>query len=103
MTDWTTVCALDTIEEEGAFRFDHAGATYAIYRTMDGEVFCTAGLCTHEEIHLAEGFVDGYEIECPKHSGVFDIRSGEAKRLPACVNLRTYPARVENGQVQIQV
>jgi 3-phenylpropionate/trans-cinnamate dioxygenase ferredoxin subunit len=43
------------------------------------------------------------EIECPKHSGVFDIRTGEAKRLPACVNLRTYPAKLEGGRVLIAI
>ncbi len=44
-----------------------------------------------------------YEIECPKHSGIFDIRTGEAKRLPACVNLRIYPARVEGARVKIEI
>ncbi len=44
-----------------------------------------------------------YEVECPKHAGAFDYRTGVAKRLPPCVNLRTYPARVEAGSVLVAI
>lgn len=103
MPNWIEVGLLETIEQEGVIRFDHGGMTYAVYRSPDDEVFCTDGLCTHEKIHLADGLVMDYEIECPKHQGVFDYRTGEALRLPACVNLRTYPARVEGGRVIIDI
>lgn len=103
MTNWIDACALDSIEDEGVRRLDHQGRSFAIYRMPGDEVFCTDGLCSHEAVHLSEGLLMDYEIECPKHSGIFDIRTGEAKRLPACVNLRTYPARVESGRVMIQV
>lgn len=103
MTNWISACRLADIEQEGTRRFDHAGKTYAIYRSPDDEVFCTDGLCTHEAIHLADGLVMDYEIECPKHSGVFDYRTGAAKRLPACKNLNTYATRIEDGAVMIEV
>jgi len=103
MGNWATACRLDDIEPEGVVRFDHGGRTFAIYRSPDDEVFCTDGLCTHEKVHLAEGLVVDYEIECPKHGGVFDYRTGEPLRLPPCVNLRCYPARVEDGAVQIEI
>lgn len=100
---WTSACRLDDIEPEGAVRFNHQGRSYAIYRAPDDTVWCTAGLCTHEAVHLADGLVMDYEIECPKHSGAFDYRTGEALRLPACENLRTYPAQVVDGTVQIDL
>ena len=103
MTNWVNACQLDEIEQEGVIRFDHNGKTYAIYRSPQDEVFCTAGLCTHEKVHLADGLVMDYEIECPKHSGAFDYRSGEAIRLPPCIDLKTYPAKVENGTVMIAI
>lgn len=101
MSSWVTACPLDGIEQEGVVRFDHCGRTYAIYRSPDDEVFCTDGLCTHEKVHLADGLVMDHEIECPKHSGAFDYRTGEALRLPPCVDLKTYLARVEGGNVQV--
>src|SRR5215467_4000937 len=103
MAQWVEVGSLENIEQEGVIRFDHAGKTYAVYRSPEDEVFCTDGLCTHEAIHLADGLVMDYEIECPKHSGVFDYRTGEAMRLPACKNLNTYQAKVEDGDILIAV
>lgn len=101
--NWVMACRFDEIEQEGVMRFDYDGRTYAIYRSPDDEVFCTDGLCTHESIHLADGLVLDYEIECPKHSGVFDYRTGAAKRPPACRNLNTYQARIENGAVLVSI
>lgn len=103
MASWIEACGLEDIEQEGVARFDHGGRSYAIFRSPNDEVFCTDGHCTHEQIHLSEGLVMDYEIECPKHSGVFDYRTGEAMRLPACVNLRCYPARVEDGRISIEI
>ena len=45
----------------------------------------------------------GHLIECPKHNGQFDYRTGEAKRAPVCDNLKTYPIKVEGGRVFIGV
>lgn len=45
----------------------------------------------------------GDTIECPKHNGRFDYRSGEVKRRPACIALRTYPVRIEGDRVFIAI
>ncbi len=100
---WIDACAPDDIEEEDLIRFDHDGRTFAIYHSPDGDFFCTDGLCTHEQVHLADGLVLDYVIECPKHNGQFDYRTGEAKRSPACEALKTYPTKVEGGRVWIEI
>lgn len=103
MSNWIDACSTDEIDEEDVMRFDHDGRTFAIYHSPDGEFFATEGLCTHEKVHLAGGLVMDYMIECPKHNGQFDYRTGEAMRAPVCVNLRTYPVKVEGDRVLIQV
>lgn len=103
MTRWVEACAADEIDEEDVIRFDRGGKTYALYRSPDDEYFCTDGLCTHEQVHLADGLVMDYVIECPKHNGQFDYRTGKARRSPACVNLATYPAKVEGGRVLVDL
>ncbi|SED23543.1 MocE family 2Fe-2S type ferredoxin [Rhodobacter sp. 24-YEA-8] len=100
---WIAACSADDIDNEDLIRWDHAGRSYAIYRSPDDDYFCTDGFCTHEAIHLADGLVMDYIVECPKHNGQFDYRSGEAVRLPACKNLNTWQTRVENGQVEILI
>lgn len=103
MSDWIDACATDDIDEEDVIRFDHDGRTFALYHSPDGEFFATDGLCSHEQVHLSGGLVMDYIIECPKHNGQFDYRTGEAKRAPVCVNLNTYLVKVEAGRVLIQV
>ena len=103
MTQWIDACATDDIDAEDLIRFDHAGATYAIYHSPDGKFYATAGKCTHEDVHLSDGLVMDHMIECPKHNGQFDYRTGEAKRAPVCVNLKTYPTRVDAGRVHIEI
>lgn len=102
MKQWIEVCALDEIDDEDVVRFDRAGQTYAIYR-YGGKVYASDGLCTHERVHLADGLVMKHVIECPKHNGRFDIRDGKALGAPVCVNLKTFPAKVEGGVICIEV
>ena len=100
MIGWVRVAPLAAIEEEDVMRFDHAGRTYAIYRLAD-EVYVTDGLCTHEQVHLADGLVMDHIIECPKHNGRFDIRNGRALGAPACIDLKTYAAKIEDGDIYL--
>jgi 3-phenylpropionate/trans-cinnamate dioxygenase ferredoxin subunit len=101
--DWIKTCNADDIEPEDVLRFDHGDRTFAIYRTSDGQFHATDGLCTHQNVHLAGGFVMDHLIECPKHNGRFDFTTGQAKGAPVCVDLKTYPAKVEGGEVFIQL
>jgi 3-phenylpropionate/trans-cinnamate dioxygenase ferredoxin component len=103
MSQWIEACRADAIEAEDVVRFDHGGRTFCIYRSPDDKYFATDGLCTHEAFHLAEGLVMDNIIECPKHNGRFDYRTGAAKGAPACVDLKTYAVKVEGGKVFINL
>lgn len=102
MSEWIDVCETDDIDEEDLISIEHEGKIYAVYRSPENEYYCTDGLCTHEAVDLSDGLVMDYIIECPKHNGQFDYRSGEALRAPVCENLGTYETRVENGRVLIR-
>lgn len=103
MAEWIRACGVDDVDSEDVVRFDHGGRTFAIYRSPDDKFYATDGLCTHELAHLADGFVMDSIIECPKHNGRFDYRTGAAKGAPVCVNLKTYPVRVDGDDVLIEV
>jgi 3-phenylpropionate/trans-cinnamate dioxygenase ferredoxin subunit len=101
--EWVEVCGYDDIDEEDVIRFDHGGRTYAVYRSPEDTFHATDGLCTHEKVHLADGLVMDDIIECPKHNGRFNYKTGAARGAPVCVNLKIYPVKVEDGTVFIQV
>jgi MocE subfamily Rieske [2Fe-2S] domain protein len=100
---WLEVGDADQLDREDVLRFDHDTSTYAIYRTDDDAYYASDGLCTHGHTHLATGLVRGQQIECPKHNGRFDVTTGEPARPPVCVALKTYPVRIENGTLFMQV
>jgi 3-phenylpropionate/trans-cinnamate dioxygenase ferredoxin subunit len=103
MPQWVEACGTGDVEQEEVIRFDHQGRTFCIFRSPEDEFYCTDGLCTHEKIHLADGLVMDHSVECPKHNGVFDYRTGEAMRMPVCVNLKTFAVKVENDRVFIEL
>jgi 3-phenylpropionate/trans-cinnamate dioxygenase ferredoxin subunit len=99
MSNWVKACEIDDVENEDVIRFDHGGKTFAVYRSPDDSFYATDGMCTHEKVHLADGLVMDHIVECPKHNGRFDYRTGEARGAPVCVNLRIYPVKIEDGAV----
>ena len=103
MANWIDACAADAIEEEGVIRFDHADRTFIIVRDDNDRYYCSDGLCTHEDIHLADGLVVENTIECPKHASIFNMETGEVETPPACENLNTYRTKVENGRVFVEI
>jgi 3-phenylpropionate/trans-cinnamate dioxygenase ferredoxin component len=100
---WIEACKASDIGAEDVIRFDHGARTFAIYRSADDKYYATDGLCTHGKVHLADGLVMDNLIECPKHNGRFDFTTGETKRPPACVNLKTYPLKIESGRVLLRL
>jgi 3-phenylpropionate/trans-cinnamate dioxygenase ferredoxin component len=103
MTNWVEACRADGVDAEDVVEVEHRGRRYAIYRSPDDRYYATDGLCTHEHVQLANGLVMGHIIECPKHNGRFDYRTGEGKGAPICENLRTYPVNVDGGVVYIDL
>jgi Na+-transporting NADH:ubiquinone oxidoreductase subunit F len=73
--------------------------SYVLCRTLDGTYALTDGVCTHGRTRLSEGFLDDCILECPKHNGRFDVRTGEAVRLPARRPLGTYPVTERAGRL----
>jgi len=100
---WIDACAATDIPPEEALRFDHGKQTFAIFRNHKDEYFCTDGLCTHEDVHLADGLVMENTIECPKHASIFDFTTGVVETPPACNNLRCYATKIENGRIWVEV
>jgi 3-phenylpropionate/trans-cinnamate dioxygenase ferredoxin subunit len=103
MAQWVEACAANAIAAEDVIRFDHGGKTYAIYRSSADEYFATDGFCTHENVHLAEGFASDDLIECPKHNSSFNTRPERSRDRLRASTSRLIPVRVENDRVLIEI
>lgn len=100
--NWTDVSALADVPDDDVTSVSAGGLELALYG-IDGAVFATANLCTHGNARLCDGFLDGYEIECPLHQGKFDIRDGRPTCDPVTDAVRTFPVRIENGRVFVDL
>ena len=100
---WVEACRAADLGLADVVRFDHGKKTYALYRTHDGELYATDGLCTHGNVHLSKGLVKGNLIECSKHNGRFNLIDGSPARVPVCRGLVTYPIAERNGRIFINV
>ncbi len=100
MTTFVRVARLAELPEGEPVRCEARGEPVGLLR-RGGEVLAFADRCTHEEASLCEGFVEGFTIECPLHGASFDLRTGKALSLPATRDLRTYPVRLEGGEVSV--
>ena len=79
-------------------RVDVGSSTFVLCRPDDGYVLVD-GMCTHAQTHLAGGLLIDGCIECPKHNGRFDLRTGEPVRRPVKVALGTYPVSEVDGRL----
>ena len=101
-TNWIDAAARDDVPQDDVMGLAVAGRDIALYG-VDGEVFATDNVCTHGAGSLCEGWLEGFEIECPLHQGRFDVRDGRPLCTPATEAIRVYPAKVEAGRVLLDL
>ena len=98
---WKKVCRTDQIADGSALQIK-GDNPIAIFH-VGAEFFATDDTCTHAKFSLAEGYIEGDEVVCALHEARFCLRTGRVLTPPATVALRTYPVRVEDGEVFIDV
>ena len=96
------LCSAADIAPGSAIKVETGDLVLAVYN-IDGEYYVTDDLCTHGPGSLSEGYIDGDVIECNFHNGQFDIKTGEVVSPPCMIPIKTYPAKVEDGKVVIEV
>jgi len=101
MADWIDVEAAENLIQGGVSLVDVNGIEVAIFN-IAGRFYAIEDVCTHDGGTLADGEVQGFEIECPRHGARFDIRTGRVTAPPAWEDISTYPVRIRNGRVQIR-
>jgi 3-phenylpropionate/trans-cinnamate dioxygenase ferredoxin subunit len=74
-----------------------------VVHTKDGAVHALHNVCTHAYANMNEGRLRGHRLICPLHGASFDVRSGAVLGAPATLPLPTYPARVVDGEIEVQV
>jgi 3-phenylpropionate/trans-cinnamate dioxygenase ferredoxin subunit len=98
--EFIAVANVDELPNGTRMLIDIDGEPIAVFN-IAGQYFAIMDVCSHDDGPVAEGELNDYEIECPRHGARFDVRTGKVLSLPAVVDIPAYPVRVEAGEIQI--
>jgi 3-phenylpropionate/trans-cinnamate dioxygenase ferredoxin subunit len=103
MSDFVRVCSLAELpDEDSAIHVDAGGVPVAIVHA-GGDYYAIHDVCSHADVPLSEGDVDGCTIECWLHGSRFDLRTGKPTGLPAIKPVPVYALRLQGDDVLVSL
>jgi 3-phenylpropionate/trans-cinnamate dioxygenase ferredoxin subunit len=93
MSDFTHVVAVEALADRKPHRVVIGEIAIAIV-SIDGEIFAIGDRCSHADVSLSEGEVEGCSLECWLHGSAFDLRTGTPLTLPAIEPVPVFATRV---------
>jgi 3-phenylpropionate/trans-cinnamate dioxygenase ferredoxin subunit len=101
-TGFVRACAISDIPDTNALAVRIGDVAVAVVRSQD-EYYALADSCSHAEVALSEGDVDGGVIDCWLHGSEFDLRTGKPLSLPATEPVAVYPVKIDGDAVYVNV
>ena len=95
------VCALGDLKLNEAKRVVVGGKPIALVLDSNNDVHAIGDTCTHGDISLSEGFVEGDTLECWAHGSQFSLLTGKPQSLPAYEPVPVYIVELADGDVYI--
>ena len=102
MADFVTLAKAQEISK-GGFKSVQAGNKRLLVCHTDDGFYVIDDTCTHDDGPLADGYLDGNAIECPRHGARFDVKTGKVLCLPAVIPIHSYPVKVEGDEIKAQL
>ena len=82
---------------------DVDGRAIALFRVDEESFYAIDDVCTHDGGPLAEGDLEGVQIECPRHGARFDVRTGKVLRFPAIEPVAVHEVELRGDDVYIHI
>ena len=103
MGEWTRLCRDRTVRE-GLIHIDNLpdGSRILLVR-IQGIVYASVDRCTHEDADMSGAYVRSGGLMCPLHLSLFDPKTGKPQNPPATEPMRTYPVKIEDGHIWVEV
>jgi 3-phenylpropionate/trans-cinnamate dioxygenase ferredoxin subunit len=97
------VCNANDIQVKQALRILIDDYPVAVVRDSMGEIHAIGDTCSHADISLSEGEVEGCAIECWGHGSQFDLRNGQPLQLPAYDPVPVFAVELDGDDVYVDV
>jgi len=95
-------CGVGDVASGSALRVELDEQDVAVVRNGD-DWYAVVDECSHANIPLSEGEVEGCEIECWLHGSRFDLRTGKPTGPPASEPVAIYAVKVEGDDVLVDL
>lgn len=93
----------DDLKEGGMLKVE-ANGKQIVLSMVEGKVYAIDEICTHKGGPLDEGELNGYDLKCPWHYAVFDVRNGKVSDATVwATNVNSYTVKVDetNGDILV--
>ncbi|MCI0140954.1 non-heme iron oxygenase ferredoxin subunit [Arthrobacter bambusae] len=97
------VCNANEIQVKQALRILIDDYPVAIVKDSMGQIHAIGDTCSHADISLAEGEIEGCAIECWGHGSQFDLRTGQPLQLPAYDPVPVFAVTLDGDDVYVDV
>ena len=90
--------------KEGSMLKAETNGKQIVLSMVEGKVYAIDEICTHEGGPLDEGELNGYDLKCPWHYAVFDVRNGKVSDATVwATNLNSYTVKIDetNGDILV--
>jgi 3-phenylpropionate/trans-cinnamate dioxygenase ferredoxin subunit len=88
-------------EPRGVLRVQLEGEPVAIICTEGGSFSAISDVCSHAEVALSDGDIDGNTVECWLHGSRFDVRTGKPLGPPATRAVPVYDLKFDGDDVYL--
>jgi 3-phenylpropionate/trans-cinnamate dioxygenase ferredoxin component len=102
MSEFMTVGPASDLANDDLKAFEVAGVKVAV-ANVAGSLHAFGNICTHRQCQLAKGELEDTTVTCPCHGSQFDVTTGAVLTGPAEDPVESYPIRVEDDTIQIEV
>ncbi len=100
-------CYAADVPVAGALRVELEGADgpveVAVVRDEAGELHAISDICSHGQVSLSDGEIEGSTVECWLHGSRFDLRTGKPLSPPAVHPVPVYPVTVDGERVLVDI
>ncbi len=99
---WVKVADLSDCQP-GTLLEVEAGQELIVLANIDGDLYALQNRCSHQDLPLSDGELDGDRLECLYHGARFDVCTGRAVGLPAIKPVPTYDVQVRGQEIFVQI
>ena len=94
-------CSVSELEQDTPLRVELDGIAISIVKDGDDQIHAIGDRCTHGDISLSEGFVEGKTLECWAHGSAFSLEPGRPLNLPAYEPVPVFVVEIDGDDVLI--